>query len=302
MLAMIWRVTVDLRHFRSFVMVAEEENIGRAATRLFITQPALSRQLQHLEEELGLALLVRVPRGVQLTDAGHELLGKAKVALVAAEQALTISEPVEPVEPVGRLAAGVSLAGHLKHWLGVGEAFTARYPRVEIEIHTALSEQLQRQVISGKLDVAIVLQPSRLQGLDYQHVRSEPLSVWMHAAHPLAGRAELTLADLGGVDVALMGGPIGRVSGYNASIRDLFADAGVTPEFVEAPNLLPLSQMRALKALAVSIDAGFPEEAVRVPLVPPASLHYYVVHRTDVRPAPAVRAFAAFVVSHAASA
>lgn len=73
-------MAVDLRHFRSFVVVAEEGNIGRAATRLFITQPALSRQMQHLEEELGVALLVRVPRGVELTDAGHELLDKARAA------------------------------------------------------------------------------------------------------------------------------------------------------------------------------------------------------------------------------
>src|SRR4051794_41750697 len=85
-----WRVAVDLRHFRSFVVVAEEGNIGRAATRLFITQPALSRQLQHLEEELGVVLLVRVPRGVELTDAGRRLLEKARTALAAAEEALTI--------------------------------------------------------------------------------------------------------------------------------------------------------------------------------------------------------------------
>ena len=64
------RIAVDLRHFRSFVAVAEEGKIGRAATRLFITQPALSRQIQQLEREIGEPLLVRVPHGVELTDAG----------------------------------------------------------------------------------------------------------------------------------------------------------------------------------------------------------------------------------------
>jgi DNA-binding transcriptional LysR family regulator len=127
-------VAVDLRHFRSFVVVAEEGNIGRAATRLFITQPALSRQLQHLEEELGVALLVRVPRGVELPEAGRELPDKARAALDAAERALTIGKAVEPA---GRLAVGVSIAGHRDHWLELGEAFTACYPRVEVEIHTA---------------------------------------------------------------------------------------------------------------------------------------------------------------------
>ena len=64
----------DLRHLRSFVVVAEEAHIGRAATRLFITQPALSRQMQQLEREIGALLLVRTPRGVELTEAGSELL------------------------------------------------------------------------------------------------------------------------------------------------------------------------------------------------------------------------------------
>lgn len=93
-------MSVDLRHFRSFVVVAEEGNIGRAATRLFITQPALSRQLQQLEQHLGVALFTRVPRGVELTDAGRGLLEKAQIALAAAEDALTIGRPAEPA---GRL-------------------------------------------------------------------------------------------------------------------------------------------------------------------------------------------------------
>jgi LysR family hca operon transcriptional activator len=291
-------MAVDLRHFRSFVVVAEEGNIGRAASRLFITQPALSRQLQHLEDELGVALFVRVPRGVELTDAGRELLDKARTALEAAEQALTIGKPVEPA---GRLAIGVSIAGHRDHWFDLGEAFTARYPRVDVEIHTALSELLQRQVVAGELDVAIVLEPNRLPGLSYQHVRAEPLRVWLHPAHLLADRAELRLADLNGVAVTVMGGSAGRTSGFNARIRQLFADAEVTPVFVEAPNLVPLNAMRVPDALTVSIDVGYPDEVARVQLVPPASMHYFVVHRTDVGTA-AVRAFAAFAARHAASA
>jgi DNA-binding transcriptional LysR family regulator len=291
-------VAVDLRHFRSFVVVAEEGNIGRAASRLFITQPALSRQLQHLEEELGVALLVRVPRGVELTDAGRELLDKARTALDAAEQALTIGKAAEPA---GRLAVGVSIAGHRDHWFELAEAFTARYPRVEVEIHAALSEPLQRQVVGGELDVAIVLEPNRLPGLSYQEVRTEPLSVWMHPEHRLAGATELRLAELAGLEVTIMGGFRGAASGFNARIRGLFADAGATPIYVETTNLVPLNAMRAPGALTVSIDVGYPNEVARVRLVPEESMRYAVVHRTDVGTA-AVRAFAAFAARHAASA
>src|SRR3954453_17026880 len=87
---MLASVAVDLRHFRSFVVVAEEGNIGRAARRLYITQPALSRQMQQLEAEIGTQLFTRIAHGVELTDSGHELHDKARVALEAAEDALTL--------------------------------------------------------------------------------------------------------------------------------------------------------------------------------------------------------------------
>jgi DNA-binding transcriptional LysR family regulator len=291
-------VAVDLRHFRSFVVVAEEGNIGRAATRLFITQPALSRQLHQLEEELGAQLFHRVPRGVELTEAGRELLDKARTALEAAEQALTIGRPAEPS---GRLVLGVTLAGHREHWFGLAESFTERHPAVEVEIRTALSELLQRQLVSGELDVAIVLAPRPLPGISYQLVREEALSVWAHPDHALAGREELSLDDLQGVRVTLVGGAGGRASGFNATVRDLFAQASVEPEFVEAPDLLPMNALRTAESLSISVPVGFPRGVVQVPLVPRSTMAYQVAHRTDVGTA-AVRAFAAFAARHAARA
>jgi DNA-binding transcriptional LysR family regulator len=287
-------VAVDLRHFRSFVVVAEEGNIGRAATRLFITQPALSRQLQHLEEELGVALLVRVPRGVELTAAGRELLDKARTALAAAEDALTIGRAAEPE---GRLVVGVSLAGHREHWFDLAEAFTERHPAVEVELVTGMSERLQRQVVAGELDVAIVLEPVHLAGLSYQLVREEALCVWTHAQHPFAARGELALGDLEGRPVTLLGGAAGRTSGFNARIRALFADAGVTPEFVETADPLPMNALRTPEALSLSVPVGFPDEVACLRLVPEATMRYEVVHRVDVG-TPAVRAFAAFAARH----
>ena len=81
-------MSVELRHLRAFVVVAEEAHVGRAAQRLFISQPALSRQMQQLEREIGAPLLLRTPQGVELTETGNELLGRAHVALEAAEDAL----------------------------------------------------------------------------------------------------------------------------------------------------------------------------------------------------------------------
>src|SRR4051794_16380320 len=157
-------VTVDLRHFRSFVVVAEEGHIGRAAARLFITQPALSRQMQALERELGTPVLVRTAHGVALTEAGHELLVKAKLALEAAEDALAIGRLDAPR---GTLALGLPMAGGQDRWFALVQAFMRRYPAVEVKPRVALTEQLQDQLLAGELDGALGLVPSRIAGLTY---------------------------------------------------------------------------------------------------------------------------------------
>ncbi len=289
---------VDLRHFRSFVVVAEEGHVGRAATRLFITQPALSRQLQALEEEIGVPLLLRVPRGVELTDAGRELLDKARTALAAAESALTIGKAAQPS---GRLVVGIPLAADRDRWFGLAGRFTADHPQVELEIRTALTESLQRQVAAREIDVAIVIAPNRLPGLSYTPVRVEPLSVWAHRDHVLAGRDSLTLAELDGVAITLVGSAAGRGSGFNAHVRGLFAGSGASPVFVEPVDALPMQSLRTGEALAVTVDVGFPPDVVRIPLVPEPTMSFEVAHRADVA-TPAVRAFATFTERHAARA
>jgi DNA-binding transcriptional LysR family regulator len=291
-------VTVDLRHFRSFVVVAEEGNIGRAAARLFITQPALSRQLQQLEQHLGVALFTRGPRGVELTEAGRELREKAQIALEAAEDALTVGRPADPT---GRLVVGLTVAGHRDHWYGLAGAFAARYPEVDVELHSALSELLQRQVADGALDVAIVLEPSRRAGLRYDVVREEEVAVWLHPDHPLAGRPEVTAGDVAAFPVTLIGGAAGRGSGFNATVRRIFADAELEPAYREPRDLIPLNAVRDATGVAVSIDVGYGVDVRRVPLAGGHRMRYAVVRRADGDTA-AVRAFAAFAARHAGAA
>src|SRR4051794_39955712 len=112
----------DLRHLRSFVAVAEEGNIGRAAQRLFITQPALSRQMQQLEHDVGADLLLRTPRGVQLTEPGAEFLERARVAVEAADDALAVVRRA----PHGKLVLGLPVAGRRDRWFDLTQAFVER--------------------------------------------------------------------------------------------------------------------------------------------------------------------------------
>ena len=140
-------VAVDLRHFRSFVVVAEEGNIGRAASRLFITQPALSRQLQHLGPSSAWRCLCvcRAAWSSPAPGASSSIRPGPRLKPPSGR-----SRSGSQWSPAGRLAVGVAIAGHRDHWFELGEAFTARYPRVEVEIHAALSELLQRQVVGGE--------------------------------------------------------------------------------------------------------------------------------------------------------
>jgi DNA-binding transcriptional LysR family regulator len=290
-------VPVDLRHFRSFVVVAEEGHIGRAARRLFITQPALSRQMQQLEREIDAPILVRTARGVELTEAGRDLLVKARVALEAAEDALAIGRLEEPR---GTLALGLPLAGGQERWFELVQAYMEHYPAVEIRPRLAMTEQLQDQLLAGELDGVLGLTPARIPSLTYTHVHDEPLSVWLHADHPLVDRAQLELADLDGVRVTLVGGPGAERSGYNAAVRALFADAGVTSEFVATDELLPARAGHDPEYLGISGRHDFPAEVMRVPLVPPRTLPFEFVQRAGVSRA-AVRAFAPFAAEHLAA-
>jgi DNA-binding transcriptional LysR family regulator len=294
---MLGPVPVDLRHFRSFVVVAEEGHIGRAAARLFITQPALSRQIQALERELGAPLLVRTARGVALTEAGQELVVKAKLALEAAEDALAIGRLDAPR---GALALGLPLAGGQDRWFALVQAFMRRFPAVEVKPRVALTEQLQEQVLGGELDGALGFAPSRIAGLTYTHVHDEPLAVWLRAEHPLATRAQLELADLAGVRVTLVGGPDADRSGYNAAVRALFAADGVEPEFVGTDELFPARAGHEPDYLGISGRHDFPREVISVPLVPSRTLPYEFVQRAGLSRA-VVRAFAPFAAEHLAA-
>jgi DNA-binding transcriptional LysR family regulator len=287
-------MAVDLRHLRSFVAVAEEGKIGAAATRLFITQPALSRQMQELEREIGEQLFLRVPLGVELTGAGRELLPKARVAIEAADDAFGVGDEGHPHGP---LVLGIPLAGGRERWFALTQAFRDRFPAVEIEMREALSEQLQRQVLERELDGALVLAPNRLEGLTYTQVVDERLAVWLHRSHPLAARSELTLEDLHGQKVTLLGGPVGRASGYNRAIRGLFAAAGIEPQIEETLQVYPPSAGLELDYLSVTVAVDYPDGVVSVPLVPPRTLPFEFVQRAETNRG-AVRAYARFAIEH----
>lgn len=212
------------------------------------------------------------------------------MAIEAAEEAIGIGRQTEPH---GRLVLGLPLAGGRERWFALTQAFCDRFGAVEVEMREALSEQLQRQVLERELDGALAVAPRRLPGLTYTRVLDEPLAVWLHHRHALAGRRDLALADLHDVTITLLGGTLGRASGFNAAIRGLFADTGIAPRFDETSQVYPPSAGLAAGYLTVSVPVDFPAGVVRVPLVPPRTLPFEFVQRAETSVS-AVRAFARF--------
>ena len=189
---------MDLRHLRYFVTIADERNFGRASARLHVAQPALSRQMKDLEDELELVLLDRNARGVDLTPAGATLLAAARELLAETGSALDrVRRAAAGLE--GRLVVGASRSAMWRDFLPrAAEAVRADLPHVELDVREVEAGPAQWEAVrQGTYDLGIGTMPPRLKGL-----RSEPLfdtsfqCALLPSSHPLAGRRTLQPSDL----------------------------------------------------------------------------------------------------------
>ncbi len=139
---------MDLRHLRYFIAVAEEQNIGRAATRLHMSQPPLTRQIQQLEEELGVQLFVRTPRGMELTPAGELLLEEARNIRAVVEQATERTQRAGQGR-LGRLDIGIFGSAILDLIPNLLREFRAAYPDVRLVLHSMnTGEQIEALLVA----------------------------------------------------------------------------------------------------------------------------------------------------------
>lgn len=194
---------MELRHLRYFVAVAETGSFTTAAgSRLHTAQPSLSRQIRDLENEVGVRLLTRHARGVELTAAGRAFLDHARLALAqvnaATEAARRTAEPSKTTLAVGFLT-GVEI-----DWLpGVMRVLRDRLPTINVTVSSGYSPDLADAVVRGRLDLAFMRAESNT-GLVYRIVTTEPLVAVMPSDHRLAscdavGPEELTGESILGV-------------------------------------------------------------------------------------------------------
>ncbi|WP_327709854.1 LysR substrate-binding domain-containing protein [Streptomyces sp. NBC_00464] len=184
---------LDLRKLRYFVAVAEKLHFGRAADELHIAQPVLSRQIRALEQDLGTPLLTRDSHGVALTDAGRQLLTDAGPLLASAHAArrrVTVAARGGRRLMVG-FRAGIAVAPAVR-------TFATRHPSVIVDVQRIEWDDQATMLLDGRIDVGYVRLPIDEAGLRVTPLYTEPRVAVLPAGHRLAGREQITEADLAG--------------------------------------------------------------------------------------------------------
>ncbi|GGM24178.1 LysR family transcriptional regulator [Streptomyces fumigatiscleroticus] len=193
--------TLETRELRYFVAVAEELHFGRAAERLGMAQPPLSRAIQQLERRLGVRLLDRDRRGVALTAAGEMLLHEGRAALDAATAAARRTRRAggadTPGGPRNRLVLAVKAGASHELLHKLLDAYAAEPGAAEIEVLPSGTCEQGEMLRDGRADAALMHMPyNSLTGFDSEELMSEGQIAVLPARHPLAARRTLTMADV----------------------------------------------------------------------------------------------------------
>jgi DNA-binding transcriptional LysR family regulator len=187
--------SIDLRQLRYFLAVSEELNFGRAALRLHISQPPLSRQIRQLEDQLGVELFLRGKSGVALTEAGAAFLPEVRRTLVQAEKAVAVARAARGAEG-GKFVVGYTTVFDRSAIPDVADRLRQRFPNWRIVTRGKHSISLVRDVKNGTMDAAFIGLHTETQGLTVETLLEEPLVLALPAKHQLAQKRRLGFDDL----------------------------------------------------------------------------------------------------------
>ena len=227
------KAAVELRHLRYFVAVAEAENVSRAALKLHVSQPPLSRQIRDLEDEVGVPLLERTAKSVRLTDAGRAFLDEARAILNHTNAAVQKARGI-----AGKLATELrvgdwSLAtGRIMPLLR--RAYQQAMPNVHVKLHDWTIDQNIDGVRGGRLDLAIILRPLNRNALAecrFQELSSGRVCLAVSRNHAFARNQSVSLADA--ASEPFIGLVRQKYPRYEEYIAAIFAGVKEKPRFVE---------------------------------------------------------------------
>lgn len=223
---------MELRHLRYFVAVAELNNVSQAAQKLRVAQPALSRQIRDLEEELGVALLARTSRGVSLTEAGKVFADEARSVLSRAETAIQSARAAARGE-AGEIHLGYAPSPTAELLPRTLHAFQNAAPGVRVVLHDSSTEEMLRGLREGRLQIALLVRPcdDALRGLTFEALQSYPMCVAVSPRHPLARQATVSLQRL--LAEELVTYARADYAEYHALLEEVFAPVGRVPVIAE---------------------------------------------------------------------
>jgi DNA-binding transcriptional LysR family regulator len=188
---------IDIRQMRYFVALAETLHFGRAAERLHISQPPLSRQIAGLERELGVRLFERHSRRATLTHAGRRFLEDARAVLISFDQACRNARMAERGE-LGELSIGFMMHAAYTVLPGLARRYMAKHPGVRVELREVVPATLADAVLAGRFDAAIMFDPGPIRGLETRTIYRERLCLAVHSSHPLADHSVIRAKQLSG--------------------------------------------------------------------------------------------------------
>jgi DNA-binding transcriptional LysR family regulator len=240
---------VELRHLRYFAAVAEEKHFGRAARRLRIAQPPLSRQIQAFERELGFLLFDRSRRHVELTPAGEALFRHTRKVEGTIDLAIREAQRAARGE-TGRLAIGYPSSLAFGGLVELLRAFRARSPHVDVALREMPPQEQIDALHDATIDVGFIRGPVDDVGLATRCVRKEPLVLALPFGHPLTRQKRIALADLAREPFVTF--PRARGPAFFDQLMSLCRGAGFTPRIVqEAPQLDIVSLVAAGFGVAI---------------------------------------------------
>ncbi|QOW49773.1 MULTISPECIES: LysR family transcriptional regulator [unclassified Acinetobacter] len=229
---------MELRHLRYFVAVVEEQSFTKAAEKLYIAQPPLSRQIQNLEHELGIQLFERGSRPLKTTEAGQFFYHHALKLLSNAEEIKSMTKRIGLTERTVTIGFVSSLLfGLLSNILYL---FKQQHPHLKIEMEEMATTEQIKALKEGRIDVGFGRLRISDPAIKRVLLREERLVVALHASHPLAQKKEgVYLADL--IDQQLIFYPNHNKPNFSTQVRGIFSEYGLEPKKVREVRELQLA-------------------------------------------------------------
>ena len=270
---------MDLANLNAFIAIAEAGSFSEAAERLHLTQPAVSKRIAGLEQQLDVRLLDRLGREVNLTEAGRALLPRAYQILGVLDDTRRALTNLNG-EVSGRLTLATSHHIGLHRLPPLLRAFTRQHPQVALDIQFLDSEVAYEEILHGRAELAVItLAPETREPVHAVPVWDDPLDFVAAPEHPLARNGAVTLADVALHPAVFPGGN----TFTHHIVNNLFAAQGLTPNIGMSTNYLETIKMMVSIGLAWSVlpRTMLDDQVVRLPL-PGIQLQRrlgYILHR-----------------------